>query len=86
MPAGGISSTLMFVESDLYTRRVTLNGDMQYSKAVIEQMKARHSASRPEMTWLEMDVLDMKFEDEPFDLVIDKGECISLAHPGSRGS
>lgn len=35
-------------------------------------MKARHT-SRPEMTWLEMDVLDLKFGEE-FDLVVDKGE------------
>jgi len=26
------------------------------------------------MQWLEMDILDLQFEDETFDLVIDKGE------------
>jgi succinate dehydrogenase flavin-adding protein (antitoxin of CptAB toxin-antitoxin module) len=36
-------------------------------------MKERH-ISRPEMTWLEMDVLDLKFGEEEFDLVVDKGE------------
>lgn len=45
--------------------------DEQYSKAVIEQMAARHT-SRPEMTWLEMDIFDLQFGEE-FDLVIDKG-------------
>lgn len=34
-------------------------------------MAARHT-SRPEMTWLEMDIFDLQF-DEEFDLVIDKG-------------
>jgi hypothetical protein len=35
-------------------------------------MKERH-ISREKMQWLEMDILDLKFEDESFDLVIDKG-------------
>jgi ubiquinone/menaquinone biosynthesis C-methylase UbiE len=49
----------------------------QYSKRVIEDMKERH-ISREKMQWLEMDILDLQFEDESFDLVIDKGEykCI----------
>jgi ubiquinone/menaquinone biosynthesis C-methylase UbiE len=36
-------------------------------------MKERH-ISREKMQWLEMDILDLNFEDESFDLVIDKGE------------
>lgn len=36
-------------------------------------MRERHT-SREKMEWLEMDVLNMSFEDESFDLVIDKGE------------
>jgi hypothetical protein len=39
---------------------------------VIEDMKERHT-SREKMQWLEMDILDLQFEDEIFDLVIDKG-------------
>jgi ubiquinone/menaquinone biosynthesis C-methylase UbiE len=35
-------------------------------------MKERHT-SRERMQWLEMDILDLQFEDESFDLVIDKG-------------
>ncbi|CAD6582916.1 MAG: hypothetical protein TREMPRED_003416 [Tremellales sp. Tagirdzhanova-0007] len=46
----------------------------QYSSTVISDMKGRHSELRPEMTWLEMDVLDLVFEKEQFDLVVDKGE------------
>jgi ubiquinone/menaquinone biosynthesis C-methylase UbiE len=45
----------------------------QYSKRVIEDMKERHT-SREKMQWLEMDILDLQFEDESFDLVIDKGK------------
>jgi hypothetical protein len=40
---------------------------------VIEDMKERH-ISREKMQWLEMDILDLHFEDESFDLVIDKGK------------
>jgi hypothetical protein len=36
-------------------------------------MIARHQQARPEMKWLEMDVLDLKFSDGDFDLVVDKG-------------
>ena len=35
-------------------------------------MKQRH-LSRPEMQWVEMDVLNLNFEKQTFDLVIDKG-------------
>lgn len=48
--------------------------DIQYSAACIAQMSERHSEQRPEMTWLEMDILDLKFGEE-FDIVVDKGEC-----------
>jgi ubiquinone/menaquinone biosynthesis C-methylase UbiE len=45
-------------------------------------MKERHT-SREKMEWLEMDILDLKFEDETFDLVIDKGECHIDVHDDS---
>jgi len=36
-------------------------------------MKKRHSEIRPEMEWHEMDVRDLAFENETFDVAIDKG-------------
>ena len=36
-------------------------------------MKECH-ISRDKMQWLEMDILDLQFEDDSFDLVIDKGK------------
>jgi 2-polyprenyl-3-methyl-5-hydroxy-6-metoxy-1,4-benzoquinol methylase len=55
----------------LYDAGYTNIVNIDYSAVVIEQMKARHAESRPKMSWLEMDVTDLKFEDE-FDAVIDK--------------
>ncbi|ODO07656.1 hypothetical protein L198_01237 [Cryptococcus wingfieldii CBS 7118] len=47
--------------------------NIDYSKTVIDQMRERHSEARPEMTWLEMDILNLQFADDEFDLVVDKG-------------
>lgn len=44
---------------------------------VIEQMTHRHQ-DRKGMEWLEMDVLDLKFGEEEFDLIIDKGKSHDL--------
>ncbi|WVF69944.1 hypothetical protein IAT40_004729 [Kwoniella sp. CBS 6097] len=46
--------------------------NLDYSKVVIDQMKERHT-SRPLMEWHEMDVLDLQYGEEEFDLVVDKG-------------
>ncbi|WVQ81672.1 hypothetical protein IAT38_003797 [Cryptococcus sp. DSM 104549] len=47
--------------------------NLDYSKTVIEQMKERHAEKRPLMTWQEMDVLNLEFAEDEFDLVVDKG-------------
>ncbi|EKM81644.1 hypothetical protein AGABI1DRAFT_126009 [Agaricus bisporus var. burnettii JB137-S8] len=44
-----------------------------YSKVLVENMKQRHGEARPEMEWYEMDVRDLKFDEESFDVAIDKG-------------
>ncbi|EIM86845.1 S-adenosyl-L-methionine-dependent methyltransferase [Stereum hirsutum FP-91666 SS1] len=46
--------------------------NIDYSDVVIERMKSRHSV-RPEMEWHEMDIRDLKFENNSFDIAIDKG-------------
>ncbi|KAG1442304.1 hypothetical protein G6F56_011119 [Rhizopus delemar] len=45
--------------------------NIDYSKTVIENMKLRCS-DKVEMTWLEMDIRDLKFDNESFDAIIDK--------------
>ena len=37
-------------------------------------MAERHE-EKSEMLWLEMDVLDLQFNEDEFDVVIDKGNC-----------
>ncbi|EAU90311.1 hypothetical protein CC1G_08993 [Coprinopsis cinerea okayama7 len=49
-----------------------------YSDVLIEQMRTRHSETRPKMEWHEMDVRDLKFEDGSFDVAIDKGTMDSM--------
>ncbi|CDS13917.1 hypothetical protein LRAMOSA06090 [Lichtheimia ramosa] len=51
--------------------------NIDYSATVIENMKKR-CADMPEMKWLEMDIRDLKFPDQSFDVVIDKGTMDAL--------
>ncbi|KAK0217761.1 S-adenosyl-L-methionine-dependent methyltransferase [Armillaria fumosa] len=47
--------------------------NVDYSSVVIEQMQKRHGADRPEMEWRVMDVRELEFADDQFDVAIDKG-------------
>ncbi|KAK0489089.1 S-adenosyl-L-methionine-dependent methyltransferase [Armillaria novae-zelandiae] len=47
--------------------------NVDYSSVVIEQMQKRHGADRPEMEWRVMDVRELQFVDDQFDVAIDKG-------------
>jgi len=47
--------------------------NVDYSTTVIQMMKSRHQSTSPSMEWQVMDVRDLKFEDESFDVVMDKG-------------
>ncbi|KAF7977713.1 hypothetical protein HWV62_2986 [Athelia sp. TMB] len=52
--------------------------NIDYSSALIAQMKDKHSASRPEMEWHEMDIRKLTFEDDSFDVALDKGTMDAL--------
>ncbi|KEP53130.1 S-adenosyl-L-methionine-dependent methyltransferase [Rhizoctonia solani 123E] len=43
--------------------------NIDFSPVVIQHMRSAH----PHMEWLEMDIRDLKFEAETFDILIDKG-------------
>ncbi|OCH91499.1 S-adenosyl-L-methionine-dependent methyltransferase [Obba rivulosa] len=47
--------------------------NIDYSSIVIEKMKQRNEHSRPEMEWHEMDIRQLTFDSETFDVAIDKG-------------
>ncbi len=46
--------------------------NVDFSEVVIEEMKKKNS-KRPLMSWILMDMLNMTFPDESFDVVLDKG-------------
>lgn len=43
-----------------------------FSEVVIEKMRAKHQAARPELRWEKMDMLALDAEDASFDAVVDK--------------
>lgn len=47
--------------------------NVDYSAVLIDRMRKRHSQDRPEMEWLEMDVRNLSFQADSFDVAIDKG-------------
>ncbi|CDZ97181.1 Predicted spermine/spermidine synthase [Phaffia rhodozyma] len=47
--------------------------NIDYSGTLIQNMKALHSETRPEMEWLEMDIRKLDFPDGVFDIALDKG-------------
>ncbi|KAF9158423.1 hypothetical protein DFQ26_007655 [Actinomortierella ambigua] len=51
--------------------------NIDYSKVVIEKM-AQKCADRVGMDWVEMDIRDLKFGSDSFDVVIDKGTMDAL--------
>ncbi|KAF7723564.1 hypothetical protein EC973_001853 [Apophysomyces ossiformis] len=62
---------------DMYNDGYKNITNIDYSATVIENMKQRCS-HQPEMKWMEMDIRDLRFEDESFDVVIDKGTMDAL--------
>ena len=52
--------------------------NIDYSQSCLDQMSERNVTLRPELVWTEMDITDLKYEDEFFDVIIDKStlDCI----------
>lgn len=51
--------------------------NIDFSETVIKNMKER-CYNMPEMKWIKMNIKDLKFDNESFDVVIDKGTMDSL--------
>jgi len=59
----------------LSLRKIT---SIDISKVVIKQMQQLHSKQRLELKFIEMDVLQMSFDDNEFSVVLDKGTLDAL--------
>lgn len=67
------------LSADLYDTGVTRVTNIDYSAAVIEDMRAQHQEKRPDMDWRVMDMRDLSaFGDGSFDVVFDKGSFDAL--------
>lgn len=62
---------------DMYSDGYKSIVNIDISAVVISQMASRNS-DKPEMTWTVMDVRDLKFPDNTFDLAIDKSTIDAL--------
>ena len=63
--------------ADLYDNGYTDLVNVDFSESVIESMSV-HNQSRPLMRWEVMDMTELTFEDEAFDVVLDKGALDAL--------
>lgn len=55
--------------------------NIDFSKVAVSDMLRRHVRSRPEMKWRVMDMTQMQFTDEFFDVILDKGGLDALMEP-----
>ena len=58
--------------ADLYDDGFKHITNIDYSGNVVKAMSMKYSRDKPEMLWLEMDMLSLSFADSSFDVVIDK--------------
>jgi EEF1A lysine methyltransferase 4 len=63
--------------ADLYDDGFHNIVNIDFSKIVIDRMSEANK-SRPHMTWLDMDMCDLTFDDASFDVVIDKATMDAL--------
>ncbi len=65
------------LSSSLYDKGYHNIHNIDFSPIVIDGMKRKH-VSLVDMTWHVMDMLDLKFDNETFDVVLDKGSIDAL--------
>lgn len=64
--------------SDLYDFGFKNITNIDFSEVCISHMAERHASIRPKMTWITMDMTDLQFADQEFDIVIDKASMDAL--------
>ena len=52
--------------------------NIDFSDVIINKMQVNNREARPNMSWITMDMLDLKFEPNTFDVVIDKASMDAL--------
>ncbi|XP_073013391.1 uncharacterized protein [Typha latifolia] len=55
--------------------------NVDFSKVIVSDMLRRYVRSRPEMRWRVMDMTELQFADESFDVILDKGGLDALMEP-----
>lgn len=63
---------------DLYNAGFKNIVNIDYSSVLIDKMKAQHAEDCPSMQWVHMDMTQMTFPSESFDIVIDKAAMDAL--------
>jgi ubiquinone/menaquinone biosynthesis C-methylase UbiE len=66
------------LSQDMYDDGYTNIDNIDISDVCIEQMAEANAEERPDMTWQVMDVMDMKFDNDTFDIAIDKSTIDAL--------
>lgn len=61
------------LSADLYDVGYKNITNIDISDIVVQQMAAQNCKLRPEMKWLQMDIMCMEFDDDSFAVVLDKG-------------
>lgn len=74
------------LSADLYDVGYRKLTNIDISSVVIKQMLQMHSEARPDLQFLQMDVLKMDFEDAKFNVVLDKGTLDALMSDDSPES
>ncbi|XP_074579685.1 uncharacterized protein LOC141836162 isoform X1 [Curcuma longa] len=77
VPGCGSSRVSEYLYDDGF--RCTTNID--FSKVVVSDMLRRYVRSRPEMRWRVMDMTELQFAEETFDVILDKGGLDALMEP-----
>lgn len=74
------------LSADLYDSGYTSTVSIDISDVVIRQMTEKYATVRPDMQFLQMDAAKLTFEDEQFNVVLDKGTVDALSPRGGDGN